>query len=148
MNTVSSNFQELRNILLSSGSTVRHDICALRDQIQLQIRSAASISELQLLSQKIGESSEQLKKMRDDQYLHYSNLDNTLVRQADLHKSILSALQDPSRIPALAMNGPVAIFAATQRIEANLVRPPAVFEEPSHPHTCLVYETPNRFCCH
>jgi hypothetical protein len=144
MKTVSSNFQELRNVLLSSDSTVHQDLCALRDQIQLQIKSTPSIAELQDLSQQIGESSEQLKNLRDDQHLHYSNLDNALVRQADLQKSFLSALEDTRRPPALAMSGLASIVTATQMIEANLVRPAPALEHSSHPNTIFGTRNPHQ----
>ncbi|UPK92094.1 hypothetical protein LCI18_003029 [Fusarium solani-melongenae] len=144
MKTVSSNFQELRNVLLSSNSTVRQDLCALRGQIQLQTRSTPSNAEFQLLSQKIGESSEQLRNIRDDQRLHYSNLDNALVRQADLQTSLLSALEDARRPPALAMSGLTSIVAATQVIEANLVRPAPALGHSSHPNTILGIQNPHQ----
>ncbi|KAI8716810.1 hypothetical protein NCS52_00975400 [Fusarium sp. LHS14.1] len=127
MNTVSTNFQELRNVLLSSDTTIRQDVGTLRDQIQLHARSTPSNAQFQLLSQKIGESSEQLKNLRDDQRLHYSNLDNALVRQADLQKSLLSALEVTRKSPS--------IVAAAQMIEANLVRPATALEHSSYPNT-------------
>lgn len=144
MKTVSSNFHDLLNVLLSSDSTVRQDLCALRDQIQLQTRSTPSNAEFQLLSQKIGESSEQLKNLRDDQHLHYSDLNNALVRQADLQKSLLSALEDARRPPALAMSGLTSIVAATQMIEANLVRPAPALEHSSHPNTIFGIQNPHQ----
>ncbi|EEU38647.1 uncharacterized protein NECHADRAFT_83003 [Fusarium vanettenii 77-13-4] len=136
MKTVSTNFQELRSVLLSSGTTIRQDLGALRDQIQLRARSTPSNAEFQLLSQQIGESSEQLKNLLDDQRLHYSNLDNALVRQADLQKSLLSALE-VARKPAF-------IVAATQMIEANLVRPAPALDSSSHPNTMFGIRNPHQ----
>ncbi|RSL55232.1 hypothetical protein CEP54_009465 [Fusarium duplospermum] len=141
---VSSSLQELQNVLLGSDSIVREDLCALRDQIKLQTKNAPSNAEWQLLSQRIGESSEQLKNLRDDQHLRYSNLNNALVHQADLQKSLLAALEDTRRIPPLATGGPAAILAATQRIEADLVCWPAALERSSHPNTLFGVRNPHQ----
>lgn len=143
MKTVSSSFQEFRNVLLSSDFIVRQDLRALRDQIQLQARSTSSDGEFQLLSQKIGESSEQFKNLREEQHLHCSNLDNALVHQADLQKSLLSALED-TRTPALATDGLAAIVAANQRIEANLVWPAPALEQSSHPNILFGVRNPDQ----
>lgn len=71
MKNVSSSSQELWNVLHSSDSIVRQDLCVLRDQVQLHARSAPSSAEFQLLSQKIVELSEQLNNFRDIQHIHY-----------------------------------------------------------------------------
>ncbi|RSL87135.1 hypothetical protein CEP51_002421 [Fusarium floridanum] len=144
MKNMSSRFQELQNLLLSSDSTVRQDLCALRDQIELQTRNAPSNAEWQFLSQKIDESSKELRNLRDEQNLHYSNLDNALVHQADLQKSLLSALEDARRIPPFAMGSPAAISAATQRIEADLVRWPAALEKSSHLNALFGIRNPHQ----